>query len=182
MMRRSSSKMLNLFAKALLASTSLAPVLGAVAITSIEQDEPWTKWVWWIFVALFLVGICWMLLVYQARNGQKELITIKEFERKDQEMLVFLFIYLLPFIRSAQPVFSPQWLTGGYILAIVIVAIADVGAFHFNPVMRLLRYRFYSIKTQDGLSSLLISKKELRRLCEIQTVTLGRNIYIHTGA
>ena len=173
--------MLNLFAKALLASTSLAPVLGAVAITSIEQDEPWTKWVWWIVVALLLVSICWMLLAYQARNGQKELITIKEFERRDQEMLVFLFIYLLPFIRSAQPVFSPLWLTGGYILAIVIVAIADVGAFHFNPVMRLLRYRFYSITTQDGLSSLLISKREMRRLSEIEAVSLSRGIYLYTG-
>ena len=142
----------------------------------------WTCWVWWILVAVLLVVICWVLIAYQARNGQKELISVKEFERKDQEMLVFLFIYLLPFLRSVDPVFSPQWLTGGYILAVIILAIADTGAFHFNPVMRLLRFRFYSIRTQDGLSSLLISKRELRKLCEIETVSLGRNIYIYTGA
>ena len=173
--------MMNLFAKTLLASTSLAPVLGAVAITSIERCEPWTSWIWSILVAIILVVVCWALLEYQARKGQKELISIKEFERKDQEMLVFLFIYLLPFLRSFNPVFSPQWLTGGYILVIVILAIADTQAFHFNPVMRLLRFRFYSIKTQDGLSNLLISKRELRRLCEIETVSLGRNIYLYTG-
>ncbi len=131
---------------------------------------------------MLLVAICWALLEYQARNGQKELITIKEFERRDQEVLVFLFIYLLPFLRSTDPMFSPQLLTGGYILAIIVLAIADAGAFHFNPVMRLLRFRFYSIKTQDGLSSLLISKRELRRLCEIETVSLSRNIYLYTGA
>ena len=174
--------MLNLFAKVLLASTCLSPVLVAVAITSIEQSEPWTWWVWWILVAILLVVLCWALLEYQAQNGQKESITIKEFERRDQEMLVFLFIYLLPFLRVVDPVFSPQWLAGGYILAIIVIAIADVGAFHFNPVMRLLRFRFYSIKTQDGLSSLLISKKELRRLCEIETVSLSRGIYLYTGA
>ena len=173
--------MLNLSAKALLASTSLAPVLIAVALISIENGDPWKCWIWWILVAIILIIICWMLLEYQARNGQKELITIKEFERKDQEMLTFLFIYLLPFLRSVDPVFSPQWLTGGYILFVIILAIADTEAFHFNPVMRLCRFRFYSIKTQDGLSSLLISKKELRRLCELETVSFGRNIYLYTG-
>ena len=181
MMSRDVSQVLNLFAKTLLASTSLAPVLGAVAVTSIEQSEPWTLWIWFILIAILLIVVCWLLLEYQVRNGQKELITIKEFERKDQEMLVFLFIYLLPFLRSVDPVFSPQWLTGGYILVIIILAIADTEAFHFNPVMRLLRYRFYSIRTQDGLSNLLISKRELRRTREINTVSLGRNIYIYTG-
>ena len=173
--------MFNLFAKSLLASTSLSPVLFALAITSIEHNEPWTCWIWLVLVAVVLVVICWALLRYQARNGQKETISIREFERKDQEMLVFLFIYLLPFLRSVDPVFSPQWLTGGYILIVIILAIADTGAFHFNPVMRLLRFRFYSVRTQDGLSSLLISRKELRRVSEIETVGLGRNIYIYTG-
>lgn len=174
--------MLNLFAKSLLAATALAPVLLAVAIVGIENSDPWTTWVWWILAAVALASICWALLACQSRNGQKEWIRITEFERKDQEMLIFLFIYLLPFLRSVDPVFSPQLLTSVYILAILILAIADTEAFHFNPVMRLFRFRFYSIKTQNGLSSLLISKRELRRICEIETITVGRNIYLYTGA
>ncbi len=40
--------MLSIFAKFLLVSTSLSPVLGAVAINQLECGKPWTNWIWWI--------------------------------------------------------------------------------------------------------------------------------------
>ena len=175
--------MLNVFAKILLVATSLSPVLGAVAVTQIERGEPWSSWVGWLGVAFALVALCWVLLRYAASNGQKHLFMIKEFETKDQEMLAFLFIYLLPFVRSASPTFASEWLTAVYILAIIILAIAHAGAFHFNPVMRLVfRYRFYSVKNRDGVSNLLISRKEFRRPGEeVQTVRLAWNVYLYIG-
>ena len=75
-------------------------MLGAVAINQLECGKPWTNWIWWIVVAFFLVALCWGLLKYAKKNTQKHLLYIKEFERRDQEMLTFLFIYLLPFVRS----------------------------------------------------------------------------------
>ena len=105
------------------------------------------------------------------------MIYIQEFERKDQEVLTFLFIYLLPFIRSGGSTFASEPITSGYVLIIIIIALVHARAFHFNPVMRLLfRYRFYAVKDQHGMSNLLISKKDLRRpRVEIQTVALSQN-------
>ena len=98
-------------------------------------------------VAFILVVLCWALLKYAAKKAQKHLFYIKEFERKDQEVLTFLFIYLLPFVLSGNSTFASEWLTSIYILIIIIIAIAQVDAFHFNPVMRLLLgYRFYAAK------------------------------------
>ena len=94
--------MMNLFAKCLLVSTSLSPVLGAMAVYQFERGEPWTCWIWWLAVAVLLVILCWLLLRYMAQNGQRQLFEIREFERKDQELLAFLFIYLLPFVRSEE--------------------------------------------------------------------------------
>ena len=175
--------MLNIFAKCLLVSTSLSPVLGAVAVNQFERGEPWTNWIWWLVGAFLLVFLCQALLRYAARHAQKHLFYIKEFERKDQEMLTYLFIYLLPFIRSENSTFANEWITSVYILAIIILAIAYADAFHFNPVMRLLfRYRFYAVRDRDGVSHLLISKTDLQRPDkEVQTVGLAWNVYLHIG-
>ena len=174
--------MLNIFAKCLLVSTSLSPVLGAIAIVQFERGGPWIKWSLWLAMAFLLVILCWVLLRRAEKKAQKYLIYIKEFERKDQEMLAFLFIYLLPFLRSENSMFANEWLISIYILVIVILAIAHAGAFHFNPVMGLLGYRFYAVKNRDGVSNLLISKIDLRQAeKKIQTVRLDWNVYLYIG-
>ena len=174
--------MLNILAKSLLAATSLAPVLGAVAINQFERGEPWPVWCGPLIVALALMALCFLLLQYAAENAETCVISITSFERRDQEVLTFLFIYLLPFLRSQASSFASDWLTSAYILGIIILAIAHAGAFHFNPVMRALGYRFYAAQTNDKLSVLLISKMNiLRPPDEIKTVRLAPNIYLHSG-
>ena len=177
--------MLNILAKGLLVSTSLSPVLGAVAVSQIQRGESWKSWIWWILAAFLLVIVCWLLLKFATkdRRFQRDTLYIKEFERKDHEILTFLFIYLLPFLRSKQSIFASEWLMGVYVLLIIIIAIAQTGAFHFNPVMRLfLRYRFYAVKDRHGASILLISKTDLRRPGkEIQVVKLDWNIHLDIG-
>ncbi len=123
--------MLNKRAKFLLVATSLSPVLGAVAMSQFDLYESWKRWEWWLVVvgALLLPILCWALLMYAKKQAPKQLFYIKEFERKDQEVLVFLFIYLLPFIRSVNPTFASEWLTGAYVLFIIIIAIAYTDAF-----------------------------------------------------
>ena len=171
---------MNLFAKCLLVSTSMSPVLFAMAVSQLERGMPWTCWIWWLAVAVFLVILCWWILRRMMQKGQTQLFEIREFERKDQELLAFLFIYLLPFVRSENATFASQWLTSVYILTIIILAIAHAGAFHFNPVMRLFRYRFYAVKNRHGMSNLLISKRDLRWPGEeLLTVQLARDVFLH---
>lgn len=173
--------MLNTLAKFLLVSTSLAPVLGAVAVNQIARQEPLTRWVGWLAVAILLVLLCWAMLHYAAGNAQKHLFHIKEFERNDQEVLAFLLAYLLPFVSAENMAFTGDWLTGAYIILVIFLVVAHAGAFHFNPVMGLLRYHFYAVKNGDGVSHLLISRAELRRPgSDVQTVRLGHGIYLHT--
>ena len=174
--------MLNFSAKCLLVSTSLSPVLIANAINQFERCEPWKSYVWWLVAALLLVILCWRLLRYAENKAEIHEFQIKEFERKDQELLAFLLIYLLPFVRSENVTFASQWLTSAYVLTIIIIAIAYAGAFHFNPVMRMFGYRFYAVKNHHGVSTLLISKTDLRRPgSKLQTVRLAWDVYLHVG-
>ena len=173
--------MLNTFAKLLLVSTSLSPLLGAVAVNQFARGEPASQWGPWLAVALLLVFLCWALLTYAARNVQTQAFHIKEFERNDKEVLAFLVTYLLPFLSTEKMGFGGEWLTSAYVLLIIFLVIAHAGAFHFNPVMGLLGYHFYAVKDKDGVSHLLISRTELHRPdLEVKTVRLAANIYLNT--
>lgn len=175
--------MLNTFAKFLLVSTSLSPLLGGVAVNQFARGEPVARYGAWLLVALLLVIICAAMLRYAARNAQKHEFQIKEFERDDKEMLAFLVTYLLPFLSTEKMGFAGDWMTGTYVLLVLFLVIAHAGAFHFNPVMALLGYHFYRVKNEDGVSHLLISRTELRRpKQQLQTVRLANNIYLNTEA
>lgn len=173
--------MLNWFARFLLVATALSPMLGAVAINQIAHGRPKTHWSPWLISAICLALICWLVLLYAARNGEKHIFHISEFEDKDKEVLAFLLTYLLPFLGTEKLDFKGEWLTGAYIMAIIILTIAHSGAFHFNPVMGLF-YHFYSVRDSNGASNLLISRKPLRKAGEkIETVRLAYNIYLERG-
>ena len=173
--------MLNTFAKFLLVSTSLSPLLGAVAVNQFARGEPASRYCYWLAVALLLILLCWAVLRYASKNAQMHAYRIKEFERDDKEVLAFLVTYLLPFLSTEKMGFTGDWLTGSYVLLIIFLVIAHADAFHFNPIMGLLGYHFYAVKNEDGVSHLLISRAELRRPGqEVQTVQLAHNIYLHT--
>ncbi len=174
--------MLNTFAKFLLVSTSLSPLLGAVAVNQFARGEALDRWLPWMVVAVLLVFVCWALLAYSATNIQTQAFHIKEFERNDKEVLAFLVTYLLPFLSGEKMGFGGEWLTSVYVLLIIFLVIAHAGAFHFNPVMGLLGYHFYAVKDTAGVSHLLISKAEVHcPKLDVQAVRLAANIYLNTG-
>lgn len=174
--------MLAIVPKCLLAGTSLSPVFGVLAVSGVERRLPWQSWIGWLIAALVLILLCWGLLEYTKRNAQKQLLDIQEFDRTDHQVLTFLFIYILPFVRSENMTFAAYPLTTICILSVIVSAIAVADAFHFNPVMRALGYRFYAIKSREGTPKLLISRRDLRRTgVKVQTVSLARDVRIYIG-
>ena len=174
--------MLNWFAKVLLVATSLSPILGAVAVNQYTLGKSLSTWLPWLMVGLLLVFICWGLLRYAARAVQKHTLKIAQFEDKDKEMLAFLLAYLLPFAAAKDMLADVHWLTGAYVFAIILLVFTHARAFHFNPMMGLLGYHFYSLRDGDGISMLLISSFELRRAgSENKAVRVAQDIYLQIG-
>ncbi len=173
--------MLNDYGKIILSLTSLAPVLGALFMIHLDRGDPWSG-IHYLIIAFFLFILCWLLLdKYAPKELEIEPLYIKEFDRRDLEMLTFLLIYLLPFIQSDDPMFDRGWFTNIYVVIIVTLVFVDVGAFQFNPMMRLIGYRFYIVKNQDGISHLLISKRVLKETgIEIPVVPISHDIYLYT--
>ena len=109
---------------------------------------------------------------------------IKEVHRKDSDILSYLLIYLLPFIRSDTSVIASQPITTFACIFIILLVTANVGAFHVNPVLSILGFRVYSISTENSDGILIANSKDVLYGYDItlRTVTLSQNfkIYIHT--
>lgn len=171
---------MNFLAKCVLIATSLAPILGAVAVNA--RREHYFYWGGAALAALLLVLVCWLMLCYAAKNVQTHDFHIKEFERNDTEALVFLLAYMLPLASAESMALTDNLPMVAYFFAVIFLVIAHADALHFNPVMWLLGYRFYAVKSGDGVSYLLISRKKLRAPGKnVLTVRLGDGIYLHTG-
>lgn len=170
--------MLSVLAKCLLVATSLAPISLVLAVNQFERGARWTTYIWPLAVAVLLALLCDLVLKYAKKNAQKDSLHIKNFERNDREVLTFLFVYLLPFVRGST--FASEWITSVTVLTIIVVVVAHVGAFHFNPVMYSFGYRFYSVINREGLSNLLISRTNLRRPgTDVQTVRIAPSVHLH---
>ena len=179
--------------KSLLALTSFAPLLLIIAIKHFLGEQTlWatdlcndTKTLWMILVfdiAVFLFFICWKMMKYASRRGHIFPLEIQEFNRRDQGILVFMFIYLLPLIRSPNSLFANWQTTIGTLMvfAFIILIINDIGAYNFNPVMRMWGYRVYEIKDTDNVHHLLITRKVLRKPgIEIQVRRISHDVYVH---
>lgn len=164
--------MLNRVAKFILVSTALSPVLGAVAVNQIALGKDWQGWTPWLVSAVALGVICWLMLALVSKRCQIQSVKVKEFERDDKEVVAFLLAYLLPFLSSKDMAFEGQWLTGAYVLFLLVLVLAHSGSLHFNPVMGLLGYHFYSITDDGDGPKLLIIKKELQRPGETYRVAM----------
>ena len=98
--------MLNDPAKFILSLTSLAPVLVALFMNHLDLGEPWNG-IHYLIIAFLLFIVCWLLLdKHAAKEIEIEPLHIREYDRRDLEMLTFLLIYLLPFIQSDDPMFE----------------------------------------------------------------------------
>jgi hypothetical protein len=154
--------MLNKFAKVMLVSTSLAPVLGAFGMVSYSEGKPaWATVQWFVYAGL-LLALCWLVLRFARTNGEKEMLLITSLRSADKEVLTFLLVYLLPLVaRDALPVAKIE--TTIYVFVIIAWAMYHSNAFYFNPLLGLLGYHFYEVASADGMSHMLITGRTIRK-------------------
>ena len=109
----------------------------------------------------------------------KEILLVKEFNRRDQGAIAFLFVSLLPFLRTPYPFFDGNLVIIFYVVVIIFMSIVDTGAYNFNPVMILLGYKFYEVKDNEDMHHLLILRRNLTQSKkEIFVNRISDNVWI----
>lgn len=161
--------MLSWFAKLLLTSTAIAPVLLTYSWVAYQADECRLAGVL-LGVCVVLVGVCIGMLRYARTHLERVKFSATTVEAADRENMGFLLLYLLPLFTA--PFATLNWQV--WVPAIVIfgAVVATGYSYHFNPLLGLMGWHFYKVSTKEGVTYVLITKKQLRNANE--TIEVGQ--------
>jgi hypothetical protein len=154
-------------AKILLTSTAIAPVGLTYAWVAWFADKKIFACLA-IAVSLFLVLICIWLLYYAKKNLERFNFSVATVEAADRENMGFLILYLLPLFTANLSALN--WTVWIPTLLIFAVITSTGYSYHFNPLLGIMRWHFYKVGTPEGVTYVLITKKELRHANQPLTV------------
>ncbi len=151
--------MLSSLAKVLLTSTAITPVLFTYAYVAYRAKAYAPCWLLIAFGGA-LFNLCLFMLSYSQKNLERIDFTITKAEIADRENIGFLLLYLLPLFTSSFS--SLNWGVWGPATVVLAAVIGTGYSYHFNPLLGVMRWHFYKVETQEGISYVLITKKQLR--------------------
>ena len=151
--------MLNKFAKLLLTSTAMAPVLLTYSWVAYYEREEATAGI--LFVACTtLILMCLWILRYAKNNLERMPFKAISVEAADRENIAFLLLYLLPLFTEEFTALNWQVSLPAVIIFGAVVATGY--SYHFNPLLGFCGWHFYRVGTNEGVTYVLITKKQLR--------------------
>ncbi|MCI2023588.1 MAG: hypothetical protein LKJ63_03175 [Acetobacter fabarum] len=154
-------------AKFLLIASALAPV-GLVY-----------AWLAWCnkqhSIAMGIVAACAMLVlicVYLLRQARTSLerfpLNITSVEPADRENIAFMLLYLSPLFTSELGQININLLIPTLFIFTLLTATGY--NYHFNPLLGLVGWHFYKVESTEGVTYVLITRKQLRNTSTINHV------------
>lgn len=171
--------MLNWLAKLLLTSTAIAPVLITYAWVAYQANETWQA-AFLLAACLLLIVICILMLRYSKKHLERVKFSATTVEAADRENMGFLLLYLLPLFTAQFTALNWQvWVPA----IITFAAVVATGySYHFNPLLGLMGWHFYKVSTKEGVTYVLVTKRQLRNATEtIEVGQLTEYIVIDVG-
>jgi len=159
--------LLNWIAKLLLTSTALAPIALVYAWVMYTDSKNWEA-VGLVGLAILLVAIMLFLLSYTRKHLERSPFKVTSIEAADREYITFILLYLSPLFTAEFSNLNLDILIPT--LVIFIFVISTGYGYHFNPLLGLLGWHFYKVNTDEGVTYVLITKKQLRSAKQCLTV------------
>lgn len=171
--------MLNWLAKILLTSTAIAPVLLTYAWVAYQSGQKMQGYAL-LASCVVLIVICVLMLRYARTHLERLKFTCTTVEAADRENMGFLLLYLLPLFTAQFSALNWQmwWPT----ILIFGGVVATGYSYHFNPLLGLMGWHFYKVGTKEGVTYVLITRKQLRSAHEaIEVGQLTEYIVMDVG-
>lgn len=110
------------------------------------------------------------MLWFSTRKLEAMPFTGTKVEAADRENMGFLLLYLLPLFTA--DLTKLNWET--WVPAIVMFAVITATGYnyHFNPLIGLMGWHFYKVESKEGVTYVLITRKQLRSAAG--TLTVGQ--------
>jgi hypothetical protein len=154
-------------AKFLLIASALAPVGLVYAWIVWRSGQHGVASVIVVACAL-LVLICVYLLRQAGASLERFPLAITSVEPADRENIAFMLLYLSPLFTSELGQLNTNLLIPT--LAIFTLLTATGYNYHFNPLLGLVGWHFYKVQSGEGVTYVLITRKQLRNIDTINFV------------
>jgi len=159
--------MLSTLAKLMLTGTALAPV-SLVYAWVLYNDGKCKTAIALVGGAIALVVLMVALLWFCKKNLERSQFKVTSIEAADREYITFILLYLSPLFTSEFGDLNWNILVPTMIIFVLVISTGY--GYHFNPLLGLLGWHFYKVSTEEGVSYVLITKKELRSAKQCLTV------------
>ncbi len=151
--------MLSRFAKLMLTGTSLAPIALVYAWVLYSDGKGKTA-LGLVGLAVALVVVMIALLAYCRKHLEQSKFKVTSIEAADREYITFILLYLSPLFTSQFGDLNWHILVPTMVVFVLVVSTGY--GYHFNPLLGLLGWHFYKVGTEEGVTYVLTTKKELR--------------------
>jgi len=159
--------LLNTLAKLMLTGTALAPVALVYAWVMHTDGQNFAA-LGLVLAAILLILLMLGLLRYCRKHLERSQFKVTSIEAADREYITFILLYLSPLFTAKFG--DLNWDILVPTLVIFLLVISTGYGYHFNPLLGLLGWHFYKVSTDEGVSYVLITKKELRSAKQCLTV------------
>lgn len=135
-----------------------------------------------ICVALAIAGPLLLLLAFKiAKRFDGVPLTAASNERRDADVLAYVATYLIPFLAVNAVTLRSRLAVGVFIGLIALFYIR--GEMYFlNPLLGVVGYRVFEVKTGDGSAVILITKRRhIGDQAQLRPVPLSDDIYWEPG-
>lgn len=154
-------------AKTLLITSSIAPI-GLVYAWLAFQDSSY-YWAGGLTLAcIFLILCCAFLLRRASSVLERFPLQLQSVEAADRENIAFMLLYLSPLFTSQFGQINMSLLIPT--IAVFALLTATGYNYHFNPLLGLVGWHFYKVESREGVTYVLITKKQLRNTTQIDFV------------
>lgn len=161
--------MLSNLTNGLLVLTAFAPVLLTYSFVLYRQDAGITAVASLLGAAALLVVLCWgVLLLAQKRLPAFEPFRATAVKPADRELLTYVIAYLLPLVNATTPNVDSWVLV--FVVGLLVAIAWATHAYHFNPLIALFGFHFYEVTSDDGMTYIMLSNRNLTAVSDLTRV------------
>jgi hypothetical protein len=151
------------FRKIILSISSLSPV--ALTFWFKEFSKSFDFFEGLQYLMIFVLTMIISFLTIHLSESKLEVIKVKisTVQNSDNEVVSYIFAYILPLIGFDLKITL-------FIIFLYLFIVFTTNIYHFNPIIGLFGYHYYTISFENGTTFVLISKKTLMNAKEINSV------------
>ncbi len=157
--------MLSKFLKIIMVITSVSPVFFTLWFNDFSNQWKIKDGLIWLVISFALIIIAYLILQLSLKKLERIPIQISSIATADKEVLAFIFAYLLPLLDINHKMLA-------FVLVLFTFVAFTTHIYHFNPIFGLFGYHFFEVTTTNGVSYVLMSKRQIRNLNQVTEVIL----------